>query len=426
MRQETYETHALWSVVDEIKDLLEQDLAPIDPDERYLVRRLNSVVDFVDGLHDADPMLVDQAPLDALHTHMSNLQGALAQYIADTSLKQYLQAADSHIPNVMATARQHFPWGSPDEAQRGAKAASTRYKNAIDQEAERLRAEVNELRSELAEAQRKREEDLAKAQSDLAELEARIESRGPVLDELQERVEQQVEAAKGAFAKEVEVRQASFDEAEATRVTAEEERVAGLREQAKAQREEQADAAASIIESLKGYRDQAKALADETSRHAVAGEYGKWASHQASAAFWWTVATVVVGLATVGGLVLTLRSTGDDSSQYLVAKLSISLVGLFVAAYTAHQASEHRREERTAKRLALDLAALQPFLEQIEDKKALGELRVAVANRVFVPESEASGDADGRVRLGRGNSVSMGALIELVRTLAGQGGGTPK
>jgi hypothetical protein len=31
------------------------------------------------------------------------------------------------------------------------------------------------------------------------------------------------------------------------------------------------------------------------------------------------------------------------------------------------QAAEHRREERTAKRLALDLAVLEPFLEQVRD-----------------------------------------------------------
>lgn len=409
--------------MDELKDLLERDLAPEDSDERYLVRRLNSTADFVDGLRDADPMLVDQQPLDALHTHISNIQGALGQYVEDTSLKQYLQAADSHIPNVMSAARQHFPWGSPDEAQRGAKAASTRYKNALDQEVERLQGKVGALQEALADTQRTRDEDLAKAQQALADLEERIDSRSPVLDELQARAEQQVEATKSDFSKEAAARQESFDEAEAARVTSEEGRVAGLKDQAKAQREAQAEAATDVIKSLEGYRDQAKALADETSRHAVAGEYGKWASHQATAAFGWTVATVVVGLATVTGLALTLKSTGDDSSQYIVAKLSVSLVGLFVAAYTAHQASEHRREERTAKRLALDLAALQPFLEQIEDEEALANLRVAVANRVFVPETDAGSDADGRVRLGRGNSVSMGALIELVRTLAGQGGG---
>ena len=179
-----------------------------------------------------------------------------------------------------------------------------------------------------------------------------------------------------------------------------------------------------MIAELENYRIQAKALTDETARHAVAGEYGTWAAHQASAAFWWTVATVVVGLATVGGLIAALRSTEDDSIQHIVAKLSISLVGLFVAAYTAHQAAEHRREERTAKRLALDLAALQPFLEQIQDLAELEKLRVAVANRVFVPDESRDHSPEGRVRLGRGDSISIGGLLELLRTISGQGSGT--
>lgn len=422
MRQETYDTHALWPVVDDLKELLASDLEPSDDDERYAVRRLDSAVTFVDGLRDTDPVLVEQQPMDELHTHLANIKQALTQYLSDTSATQYLTAAASHVPAVMTSCRQHFPWGAPDEAQRAVKAAATRYKNSLDQEAERLRDQVDSLREELAQAQQLREQDLTASRERLTELDTQIESRGAVLDDLQTRAEQQIETAKDTFAKEAEARQETFDQAEAARVTAEEERVEGLREQAKAQREEQAEAARAVIASLEGYRDQAKALADETSRHAVAGEYGTWAARQASAAFWWTVATVVVGLATVGGLVLALRSTGDDSSQYIVAKLSISLVGLFVAAYTAHQASEHRREERTAKRLALDLAALQPFLEQIQDEEELEKVRVAVANRVFVPEEAVTSSPEGRVRLGRGNSISIGGLIELLRTISTQGG----
>ncbi|HEX5986004.1 MAG TPA: hypothetical protein VFY86_05755, partial [Nocardioides sp.] len=76
MRQETYDTHALWSVVDEVRDLLGHDLQPTDGDERYLVRRINSVVDFVDALREADPVLVEQQPLDALHTSLSNIKQA--------------------------------------------------------------------------------------------------------------------------------------------------------------------------------------------------------------------------------------------------------------------------------------------------------------------------------------------------------------
>jgi hypothetical protein len=302
VRQETYDTHALWSVVDEVRDLLGHDLQPTDGDERYLVRRVNSVVDFVDALREADPMLVEQQPLDALHTSLSNIKQAMTQYLGDMAAKQYLQAAADQVPNVMATARQHFPWGAPDEAQRGTKAAATRYKNALDQEVERLRGEVDSLRGELAEQQQQRDADLAKSQQSLAALDEQIESRGTVLDDLQSRVEQQVENAKANFGKEAEARQKAFDEAEAARVAAEEERVENLKERAEAERAEQAGEAKTLIESLEEYRDQAKALADETSRHAVAGEYGTWASHQSRAAFWWTVATVVVGLATVGGL----------------------------------------------------------------------------------------------------------------------------
>lgn len=90
-----------------------------------------------------------------------------------------------------------------------------------------------------------------------------------------------------------------------------------------------------------------------------------------------------------------------------------------MAGYAARQASEHRREERAAKKLALDLAALGPFLEHVTDAEPL---RQAVAMRVFAPEpGEIAGDGHSHLRI-RGRSMTIADVIELIRVA--QGGGS--
>ena len=93
-------------------------------------------------------------------------------------------------------------------------------------------------------------------------------------------------------------------------------------------------------------------------RHAVAGEYATWAAKQATAAFRWTIAALVIGLGTVGLLMYTIGlASADESVQFTFYKISISVIGLIVAGYAARQASD-TDQERLAKKLALDLAAL--------------------------------------------------------------------
>jgi hypothetical protein len=101
----------------------------------------------------------------------------------------------------------------------------------------------------------------------------------------------------------------------------------------------------------------------------------------------------------------------NDSTQFLVSKSTVGLIGLIVAGYAARQAAEHRAEERTAKRLGLDLAALEPFLENVEDPK---ELRVDIARRVFAPESSTTDEP--RFAFGR-RGMSLGELAEFVKVI---------
>lgn len=75
----------------------------------------------------------------------------------------------------------------------------------------------------------------------------------------------------------------------------------------------------------------------------------------------------------------------------MIYKVSIGLLAAAVAGYAARQASDHRVQERRFKRLALDVAALEPFLATLEDSAAV---RDEFAKRMFAPEKAPGDDAD--------------------------------
>lgn len=411
MKSEEYEAQAAWTTLDTLQGLLNKDLRPENEDERYAVRRIHSVVEFLDSLREADPVLVEPGALSDLNNHLTQIVNHLNTYVpAMDANKAHLIAAAGQVPNIMVTARQHFPVSVPDEANRAAKAASTRYKNALDGEVERLVAVVNDLTAQLAKASAQREVDQTSAEESLAELKTQIADAGTEVGTLTTRLQKQIDTQRTSFEDEATQRAAAFKETEQVREAAEAERVKAAVATADQARKQQESAAQALVERLETYKTQAASLVDTTSRHAIAGEYGTWSSHQAKSAFWWTIVAVLIGLSTVAGLIYAIGSAADDSIQFTVYKTSISIIGLIVAGYAARQAAEHRREERTAKRLALDLAALEPFLEQVTDP---GELRTEIARRVFAPERNSAADGETHLKAGKG-SLTIAELVQLL------------
>lgn len=413
MKTEEFATHATWTVAADLKAQLEGDLHSATDEDRYSIQRLHAVAELLDAIREGDPVLVEPQVLNQVHQHLIAVSNSLAVYLKDPDAqRQYLNNASAQVASVIEAVRPFGPLAVPDEAQRSAKAASTRYRNSLDAEVQRLQSEVDALQQQLVEAQEQRDAARTAAEAGVQELSTTITARGSEIDGLVTRLQSQIDQQRTAFEEESAARNKSFAAGTTERDEAEQERVKALGEAAVEQQAEQERSAQAAIDRLVGYESQAATLVDTTSRHAITGDYQTWAAHQAKAAFGWTVAAVVIGLATVGGLVYALGSATDDSLQFTFYKTSISVVGLIIAGYAARQAGEHRKEERAAKRMALDLAALEPFLDQLEDTSGLRE---EIARRVFVPDRGREGDTEIRTRRGALSIRELSELVALVR-----------
>ena len=417
MNGEQFEAHPVWQSLAGFQSEIERDFEPTNQEERDAVRRLHAAAEFVDNLRDIDPALVEPQPMNDLHTYVEQIRN---QVVAIPGNRANLTSAAGVVTSIMATTRAHFPPPTADSATRAAKAAATRYKNSLDAEVETLRKANESLQGQLTEAEEARTAAEAAATERLEELKAAITEHETTVGTLTTTLQAQIDGQRTTFTAEAQQRETAFKEAERLRGEAGDASILAVEEAAANARTEQQGAAAAVLAQLEAYQEQAAALVDTTSRHAIAGDYTTWAAKQGRAALTWTIAALGLGIATVAVLIYALRDASDDSVQFTVYKTSISIVGLILAGYAARQASEHRHQERTAKRLSLDLAALEPFLAHVENAETL---RTAVATRVFAPAAPEATDGNASLRTRRGGHMTIQELTALVTAL--RGGGQP-
>lgn len=402
MNRQAFDDHALWVTLGSLQELLASDLAGDVEEGRDEIRFVHSVVQYIDSLRGTDPALVDDATLTSLNNDITQGRDYLNSYLEDreVNVQMLASSAISSFTSARDTALRTMPAPLPDEAARAAQEATERYRDAADAEVAGLRERIEALKARLGELDEQRAEDARTAQQSLTGLQETIAEEAQKVATQTTQLQDQIETQRASFTEEVDQREAAFKEAEEARETA-----------ATEQREQESEGAETVLADLRRYRQQAKDLLDATSRDVISGDYRGWAAKQAKAAFWWTVTTVFIGLITVGALVAVVLTAADDSVQFLLSKSTVGIIGLILAGYTARQAAEHRHEERTANRLALDLAALEPFLEHVENPEAL---RSEIAKRVFVPE-QPSGE-ESRFSFGR-RSMTLTELLEFAKVL---------
>ncbi len=398
--QNSYDDHALWPVLNSLQEMLAGDLAAEDAEHRNEIRLAHSVAQYVESLRGVDPGLVDEAILTSLSQNLTEARDYLTSYLQDRVANAGVLTSNAvaSFHSVRNSAIQSMPPPPADEQARAAQEATNRYKRSADAEIATLREQVGGLKQRIAELDEQRTTDVENAQSSLTELQEKIAEGNQHVATQTTQLQEQIETQRTAFSEEAEQRESVFRESEQARTAAADE-----------QREQQSQKATDLLSELKGYREQARGLIEATGRDAVSGDYQVWAKDQGKVAKWWNVAAVVVGLITVGALVWVVLGARNDTTQFLIAKSSVGIIGLIVAGYCGRQAAEHRAEERTAKRLGLDLAALEPFLENVDNPQ---ELRVEIARRVFAPEPPASEDR--RISLGR-RGMSVSELTEFIK-----------
>jgi hypothetical protein len=155
-----------------------------------------------------------------------------------------------------------------------------------------------------------------------------------------------------------------------------------LRTQTQTSQETLADALGEAEESNRRINTILGIVADK----GLVGQYNLAAKRERRSVLVWRVLAAVVALAAIVFAIEAARhadQVDDGSWRPLVAKLAVTLVVAGLAAYCGSVANDHRRAEQTAERVALQLAAIKPYLQDIANEELRDQVMVSTAARIF-------------------------------------------
>lgn len=142
------------------------------------------------------------------------------------------------------------------------------------------------------------------------------------------------------------------------------------------------------------------------------GSYTRNATRERKAADVWRLVAIGAALIAVAiGIWATVVAAGDETDwDLLAAKAFLGLIVAGVAAYAATQSAEHRSTQRDAEHVAVQLAALKPYLADLSQDTERDRLLVAIAEKLF-GQSRVPPDNGDLSKLVADNPSLLGALL---------------
>lgn len=396
-----FNAHPLWSQVERATTFLDSR-EPEGEDEQDWADRLRVVLATVNARRDLPlPMLVPRSVMNALNDHVGTIVTQLTNW-AQGSGSQFLRdGALNPVDNVLQLLAQ-LPV-PPKESELRAQAAAlgelvSAYRERADAALAQLKSEVETLREAVAE----RETELTAVQQQTAVEQTQLKSQ---LTELAAAIQSERTSLASLSTQQTE----AFSRAETERATQFQANTKELQDQGAKllqQVRESADgeaakvkvAAEKLLEQLRSYEAEAKNVLNATGTTATATEYGTYADRERRAGWWLRVLAVLFSLGAVAAaIVFIVESHGNKLSwQAVVLRFGATLAVLGAGAFCAAESRAHFKQERKFKRIQLDLAALGPFIVNLEAGEQK-ELRKAAAQRLFtnVVDEEPKSDSNG-------------------------------
>lgn len=278
---------------------------------------------------------------------------------------------------------------------RGIVAAENEYTRVMDLHNEQLHEKVRLLEGEIAELRKNIEEHDKLSQKSLADFQNALAAEKQRLDGFATSYQNQMAADKSAFSDMSTSLKDSFSIAQEERKKAFAEEVEKISKQgvaidqnAASQREALQSQGAQLIaeyqKKFDDYEQQVVNIVGIVNTNMFSHKYKEVAddAHK-RAKFWHGLAVLLmaaVGIFAVYAFVITVNA--DTSWVKLVAKIFATTTLVTGAAYAARQASKQEKVERYARKIEMELVAIDPFISSLdEDKRSL--IKEEIAKKIF-------------------------------------------
>jgi len=159
-----------------------------------------------------------------------------------------------------------------------------------------------------------------------------------------------------------------------------------------------------ILKDSQSKHQTIKRLYQLVRNDSVAGGYQQYATQEQRSADRWRLTSLAFIVTTVGWLLAAIFThlTIDEGGEVLFSAVALtaSLTGVLLlgAGYSARQSNRHRSNEISTKRFALEVNAIDPFINSL-DENTQNDLKRQFSEKLFgnssiAPETAASGSWD--------------------------------
>ncbi|MGW6404224.1 hypothetical protein [Streptomyces sp. NPDC055134] len=390
-----YKSHSAWPVATEIQDLLSSKEERVSSDERDYFDRLKMAMAYISSMSQEPIFVVSMSTLNSLHQNLIQVQSNVTAWSNGAGSNHLTSAAEAYLDAVFDTIRSWPP--SKDKYTRGLRAAATEFVTDAQSSIDSIRDQVEGLKSNIEEATTNTYNDFSslldtarnqieETERGAAQLRLDVANMSTTLSGQFQRLDQAINSY-----------QTSYSEAEASRNESHQRALAKIADETVSAAErakgasdailtEQKESAQQVLDDIATLHEQTVQLVNAIGLTGTATEYGKYAEQERRAANTWRLGAVsAFAFSFLLFLATLLVSHIDEKTpwQVIAVRFGGSIALLAGGLYMAKESSQHRLEERRAKSVQLDLAALDPFIVNLppDQREAI---KAAAAARLFV------------------------------------------
>lgn len=324
-------------------------------------------------------VLINGAELTAISTELENSLNQINEFIGDNNAG-HITNATNYLYSAISRAKG-FP--IPTEGNFSFSALVNDFKLLVEQKTKEISKSISEINSSLD------------------SIGGSIKAKETELDKISKTIiEKQtlVDALSGGF-------QTSFDQIKSVESTKFEDLRLRLQTSIDQKVKDIDEATKLLIDRLAVKEGEAKKLVNVIGNIGASGNYQQIAdSHKKAANVWRWVAVGFMSI--LSGILITtiwLASVDTFNWQLVLLRILSALVLSYPATYASRESSKHRKLENINRKAELELASINPFIENLDDQKKQ-VIKEKLAEKYFgnkdVSEDKSDGKSDDEVPLG--------------------------
>lgn len=352
MTPESFEGHVLFQRLNSIEEILSTEDSKISIEKLSFFQTTFSFIN--QRINLALPELIQLAEMDGLSSELNAGITYINNFI-ETENESHLNNAINHF-NAAISKSKNIPIPVNDDSFDFSRKIAN-FENVVANKYKNLKEEKDELKNEID----KLKNELVSYQNNIQELIERIKGKSEEIENLSFRFQSKFDDVK-----------TQHDQQFSTALKSYSAEINNSKEQFRKEFDELKDntnnESLGLVNSLETKHDEAKALVGLIANVGITGNYQNIANdHKKDADRWrWVAIAFMAAFSII--LLVTIWNLNVDSLAWqqalvrIIAAISLS----YPATYAARESSKHRKLETINRNAELELASINPFIEDLE------------------------------------------------------------